>query len=71
MDVFLRTIAIFIEVIILSALLYCLLKGAWLAIFDLGLGQKYKKAVAMALVAVGVIVAVFLIAHLTAFYPII
>ena len=69
MDVFLRTIAIFIEVVLLMAILYCLVSGAWLTIFDLGVGPKYRKAVAMALVAVGVIVVVFFIAHLITFYP--
>ena len=69
MDVFLRAIAIAIEVIILAVLLYCLLDGVWLTIFDLGLGSKYKKAIAMALAVVGGLVVVFLIAHLTTFYP--
>ncbi len=69
MGVFLRTIAISIEVILLMALLYCLLSGAWLTIFDLGVSPKYRRIVAMALVVVGCIVTVFLIVHLTAFYP--
>ena len=71
MDVFLRVIAVAIEVIILTALAGCLLFGVWLTIFDLGLGVKYKKAMAMVLVLVGCAVVVFLIAHLTAFYPVI
>lgn len=69
MDVLLRTIAIFIEVLILAAIIYCLLTGARLTIFDLGLGSKYKKVVTMALVVAGCIVVVFFIAHLTSFYP--
>ncbi len=69
MDVLLRTIAISIEVILLMALLYCLLSGARLTIFDLGVRPKYGKAVAMTLVAVGVILVVFFIAHLITFYP--
>ena len=69
MDVFLRVIAIAIEVIILAVLLYCLLDAAWLTIFDLGLGSKYKRVIAMALAAVGSLVVVFLIAHLTSLYP--
>jgi len=69
MDVLLRTIAIFIEVLILAAIIYCLLTGARLTIFDLGLGPKYKKVVTMALVVAGCIVVVFFIAHLTSFYP--
>ncbi len=69
MDVLLRTIAIFVEVLILAAIIYCLLTGARLTIFDLGLGPKYKKVVTMALVVAGCIVVVFFIAHLTSFYP--
>jgi hypothetical protein len=69
MDVFIRVIAVAIEVIILTALLGCLLYGVWLILFDLGLGEKYKKAIAMALVMVICIIVGFFIAHLTAFYP--
>ena len=43
MDVFLRVIAVAIEVIILTAMAGCLLYGVWLILFDLGLGEKYKK----------------------------
>ena len=69
MDILLRTIAIFIEVVILAAIILCLLVGARLTVFDLGLGPKYKRVVTMALVMAGCIVVVFFIAHLTAFYP--
>ncbi len=69
MDVLLRTIAIFIEVLILVSIIYCLLTGVWLTAFDLGLVPKYKRVVAMALMLVGCIVVVFFIAHLTSFYP--
>ena len=69
MDVFLRAIAIFIEEILLAGLLACVLVGVWLTLFDLGIKPKYKKAIAMALVAIGGIVMVFFITHLTTFYP--
>ena len=69
MDIVLRTIAIFIEVVILAAIILCLLVGARLTVFDLGLRPKYKRVVTMALVMAGCIVVVFFIAHLTAFYP--
>ncbi len=69
MDVFLRVIAIFVEVAILVAIIYCLLTGVRLIIFDLGLRPKYKKVIAMALVVAGSLVVIFFIAHLTAFYP--
>ncbi len=69
MDVFLRVIAIFMEVLILASIIYALVTGVRLTIFDLGLGLKYKKVVAMALILAGGMVLVFFIAHLTAFYP--
>ncbi len=69
MDILLRAIAIFIEVAILASIIYALLTGVWLTVFDLGLGTKYKKVVAMALILAGCIVVAFLIVHLTSFYP--
>jgi energy-converting hydrogenase Eha subunit C len=68
-DMFLRAIAILIEVIILGGIICCLLGGAWLTLFDLGLDPKYKKIITMALALAGLIVVVFCIAHLTLFYP--
>ncbi len=69
MDVVLRAIAIFIELIILLAMFYCILSGVRLILFDLGLPQKYSKVISMALIAVGCVLAIFFISHLTAFYP--
>ena len=69
MDILFRTIAIIIEVLILGVITYAVLNGARLTIFDLGVRAKYGKAVAMALIAVGVILIIFFIAHLTTFYP--
>ncbi len=69
MAILLRTIAIIIEVSLLTAIAYAVLKGVKLAVFDLGIGTKYSKAVTMVLIAVGLMVTVFFIAHLTSFYP--
>ncbi len=69
MDIVIRAIAVFIEVIILMAITYSVLNGARLTAFDLGIGPKYSKAIAMVLVAIGFIIVVFFIAHLTTFYP--
>jgi hypothetical protein len=69
MDVFLRTIAIIIEVLILAVIAYALFSGARLTLFDLGLKTKYNKVIVMALTAVGIILLIFFIAHLTTFYP--
>ena len=69
MDTLLRIIAIFIEVLLLAVIAYSVLNGVRLSAFDLGIRQKYSKAVAMALIAVGSIILIFFIAHLTTFYP--
>ena len=69
MDIVLRTLAIIIEVVIVAAITYSVLNGARLTAFDLGIGPKYSKAIAMALVAIGFIIVIFFIAHLTTFYP--
>jgi succinate dehydrogenase/fumarate reductase cytochrome b subunit len=69
MGILFRTIAIIIEVLIMTVIAYSVLNGARLTVFDLGINQKYGKAVTMALVVVGVILLFFFIAHLTSFYP--
>jgi hypothetical protein len=69
MDIFLRTIAIIIELLILATITYVVLNGARLTVFDLGIKAKYHKAVSMALIALGIILFIFFIAHLTTFYP--
>lgn len=69
MDIFIRTIAIIIEVILLGGLVYAMLNGVRLTAFDLGIGPKYNKVVTMVFMAVGLILVVFFIAHLTTFYP--
>lgn len=69
MDIVLRAIAVFIEVVIVTAITYSVLNGVRLTAFDLGIGPKYSKAIAMVLLAIGFIIVVFFIAHLTTFYP--
>ncbi len=69
MDVLLRVIAIFFEVVLLAVIIYVMLNSVRLTVFDLGIGPKYSKAVTMALIAAGILMVVFFIAHLTAFYP--
>jgi hypothetical protein len=69
MDTVLRIIAIVIELMLLAAISYALLKGVKLAALDLGVNVKYSRAVSLALFAVGLIVLVFFIAHLITFYP--
>ena len=69
MDMFLRVIAIIIEVLILAAIAYAVLNGVRLTAFDLGIKRKYNKFISLALIAVGFIFLIFFIAHLTTFYP--
>ena len=64
-----RAISIAIEVLILAGIIFALLWAVRLTIFDLGLGKKYKNIITMFLVAIGVVCVVFIIAHLTSFYP--
>jgi len=71
MEVLLRAVAIFIEVVILAAVIYCLFSGMRLTLFDLGLGPKYRRMVAVFMLMVGCLVVVFFIAHLTLFYPVV
>ena len=69
MDQFLRVIAIFLEVVVLSAILYCILNGVRLALLDFGIGPKYSKAIVMTLAAASSLLVVFFVAHLSIFYP--
>jgi succinate dehydrogenase/fumarate reductase cytochrome b subunit len=69
MDIFLRVVAIIVEVAILSAIAYVILNALRLTVFDLGVRPKYGKAISLVLIVVGLIVMVFFIAHLTTFYP--
>ncbi len=69
MDIVLRTIAIFLEVILLAAIAYSVLQGVRLIISDLGVGSRYNKVLTMFLIVVGIMVVIFFIAHLTSFYP--
>jgi len=69
LDVLLRSIAIFIEVIILGAVFYFMLNGVRLILFDLGIRQRYTKVISMVFIAIGCVLATFLVSHLIAFYP--
>ena len=69
MEMMIRVIAIIIEVVILMAITFAVLNGVRLTAFDLGIGQKYSKVLALAFLTIGIIIVVFFIAHLTTFYP--
>jgi succinate dehydrogenase/fumarate reductase cytochrome b subunit len=69
MEALLRPIAVFIEVLLLAAVFYCILAGVRLMLFDLGITRKYSNIITLMLLAVGAMVVVFLSSHLSAFYP--
>ena len=69
MSIFLRTIAIIIEVLILAVIAYSILNGVRLSALDLGVRTKYNRMLTLIMVVAGVIFLIFFIAHLTTFYP--
>ncbi|MBM4462822.1 MAG: hypothetical protein FJ012_05730 [Chloroflexi bacterium] len=70
MDGALRGIAIFLEVLVLTAILYCILNAVRLAAFDFGIAQKkYNRPIVLILVAAGIILVIFFATHLSLFYP--
>ena len=69
MDMFLRIIAIVIEVLVLAALFFAVAWGFKLIIADFGVKAKYNIIINLALITVGIIFIAFCVAHLTTFYP--
>jgi len=69
MDAALRGLAVFLEVLILAGVLYCLLSGLRLIALDLGMSSRYSKPVVLLLTASGVMLVVFFASHLSVFYP--
>ena len=69
MEALLRLIYIFVEVLLLIAVFYCMLAGVRLILFDIGITRKYSNIITLMLLAVGAMVIVFLSSHLSAFYP--
>jgi len=67
---FLRVVAILLEVLVLAGIVYSMLWGVKLLLTEFGVGQKYSRAIMMALTVVFSLVVLFFIAHLTAFYPV-
>lgn len=64
-----RPIAIIIEVLILTGVIYCLFLAVRLTFLDVGFRPKYDRFVKWAFGVVGVVLTAFFIAHLTLFYP--
>lgn len=69
MEVFLRVVAVFLEVLVLAGIVYCMLWGVKLLLAEFGVSSKYSKAIMMALTVIFSLLVLFFIAHLTAFYP--
>ena len=64
-----RIFGIIIEVLILAGFAYCILRGVQLAVFQTGLGLKYRRMFSILMTVVGAIVVVFFISHLSMLYP--
>jgi len=58
-----------VELVVLSALLYCFLSSILLVVLDLGIGQRYEKVIILFLVAIVALVGSFFVAHGTFYYP--
>jgi hypothetical protein len=69
MDVFLRTVAVLLEVAVLGIMMLCLFWGLKLLLDDFGLNKKYEKAIVMALATLWFVVTFFFAMHLASFYP--
>mgnify|MGYP006267819299 CR=1 FL=1 len=69
MDIFIRTAAIVLEVLVLAGIVGCILWGVKLILAEFGMDSKYNRAILMALLVVGALLVVFFVTHLTAFYP--
>ena len=69
MDQALRAIAVFLEVMVLTGIIYCMLSGVRLAALDFGIASKYSRPIVMFLAAAGSILVVFFASHLSVFYP--
>lgn len=69
MAIWVRVVAITIEISLLTAITFSMLGGVYLAAFDLGLKTKYSRMVALALITMGALAFIFYIAHHTTFYP--
>ena len=69
MDEALRVIAIFVEVIVITGIVYCSRNAVRLALFDFGIGLKFNKPIVLLLAAAASVFMVFLVNHLTVFYP--
>ncbi|OGO08370.1 MAG: hypothetical protein A2Y61_04400 [Chloroflexi bacterium RBG_13_60_13] len=69
MDIFIRTAAIILEVLVLAGIVGCILWCMKLILAEFGVDSKYNRAILMALTVVGALLVIFFITHLTAFYP--
>lgn len=71
MDEVLRGIAIFLEVVLLSAVVALTLRGVQLMLRDWGVGAQYNKPIGLALVLVFAVIAIFFFLHVSLFYPLV
>ena len=69
MEILFRSIAVFVEVVLLVAVFYCILAGVRLILFDIGMTRKYSNIITLMMLAVGAMIVVFFSSHISAFYP--
>jgi hypothetical protein len=68
-DLFIRWFSVMVEWSIFAGLVFFMLLAVQTIIIDLGMPKKYMKGINLILTVGGIIAAVFLVAHLTTFYP--
>ncbi len=64
-----RLVAIFVEVVILMAIVYTLFWAVMLASLDFGLEEKYKGYIGRVMTIIGGLALIFFLGHLITFYP--
>lgn len=64
-----RGVAVIVEVAVLTGLIYSIVNGARLALFDYGLDEKYADFIKFMVLIVVCIALTFFAAHLITFYP--
>lgn len=69
MDSVLRGVAVVLEVLVLTGIIYCILAAVKLAAHDFGVAPKYGRPIVLFMVAAGIILVAFFATHLSLFYP--
>ena len=68
-DDLVRVIAVTLEVAVLFGVFYCLLNGVRLIVMEYVVGVEYSNMVKIGFGVIEFLILVFLVAHVTSFYP--